>query len=305
MQIIVTGGAGFIGSNLVWELARRSPEALITVVDDFTSASFKNLSGFGGDFVAQPCESLDWERQFADAEIGLIYHLASITDTTVTDQRQMVDRNVEGFRQILRFARARAVRVVYASSAATYGLASGLMREDQPPAPANVYGFSKMIMDNLARAAVQGGLSVAGLRYFNVYGPREAHKGKMASMIYQLHRQMQSGQRPRVFFDGQQRRDFVYVGDVVEGTLKAGASSACGAFNIGSSVAASFNELIACLNQTMGTDLAPEYFDNPYGEFYQTHTEAELTKSRQELGYAPRFMLQDGVNDYVNWLKAN
>jgi ADP-L-glycero-D-manno-heptose 6-epimerase len=123
-------------------------------------------------------------------------------------------------------------------------------------------------------------------------------------MIYQLYCQMQKGQRPRVFIDGEQKRDFVYVADVVEGTLQAGASSASGAFNIGSGMASSFNELIACLNQAMGTALAPEYFDNPYGDFYQTHTEAELTKSRHDIGYSPRFMLQAGISDYVNWLRA-
>lgn len=305
MRIIVTGGAGFIGSNLVWELARRQPEAQLTVVDDFTSASFKNLSGFGGDFIAQPCEAIDWQQRFGSAEIGLVYHLASITDTTVTDQREMVERNVEGFRQLLEFARSRGIRLVYASSAATYGLAAGVMREDQPPAPANVYGFSKMILDNLAREAIAAGASVAGLRYFNVYGPREAHKGKMASMIYQLYCQMHAGQRPRVFFAGEQRRDFVYVADVVEGTLQAGASSACGAFNIGSGVAANFNELIGCLNRAMGTSLEPEYFDNPYGDFYQTHTEADLTASRKGLGYEPRYALQEGVNAYVDWLRQS
>ena len=138
------------------------------VVDDFSSASFKNLAGFEGDVVARPCEELDWHSAFASGSVEQIYHLASITDTTVRDQRLMLERNVEGFRRVLEFARQRAVPVVYASSGATYGQRNGLMSEDMTPDPANVYGFSKAILDNLARDAASEGLKVSGVRYFNV-----------------------------------------------------------------------------------------------------------------------------------------
>ncbi len=304
MRIIVTGGAGFIGSNLVWQLCEQVEPSSICVVDDFSSASFRNLSGFGGDVVAVGCEELDWDWQFGGDEVSHVYHLASITDTTVSDEREMIERNVEGFRQVLRFARGRGSRVVYASSGATYGQVDGVMREDQPPAPANVYGFSKTVLDNLARAAAADGLPVLGVRYFNVYGPREAHKGKMASMIYQLWRQMSRGQRPRVFRDGRHRRDFVYVRDAVDATLRAGRCDASGVCNVGSGTAFSFNEVIEQLNRALGTALEPEYIDNPYEEFYQHHTEADLTRAREVLGYQPRWMPAEGIADYVAWLAA-
>lgn len=303
MQIIVTGGAGFIGSRLVAALEAKASENRITVIDDFSSGDFRNLRHFRGDIIARPCEELDWEEHFGREEIVSIYHLASITDTTVMDQRQMVERNVESIRRILRFSQSRGFPVVYASSAATYGQADGLMRIDQQPAPANVYGFSKMMLDNLGDEYRELGMRVSGVRYFNVYGPHEAHKGRMASMIYQLYLQMKSGQRPRVFRNGQHLRDFVYVDDVVNGTILA-ASAKSGLYNLGSGVARSFNDIIRILNECLGTSLEPEYIDNPFEEFYQNHTQADLSESTEHLEYVPGFSLEQGIKAYVNWLTA-
>jgi ADP-L-glycero-D-manno-heptose 6-epimerase len=304
VHVIVTGGAGFIGSQLVAALAENDPTDELTVVDDLSSGDFRNLRGFRGDVVARACDELDWQEHFGRREVECIYHLASITDTTVSDQRQMVERNVEGFRSVLRFAQGRGLPVVYASSAATYGQADGLMSEDQSPAPANVYGFSKCILDNLAAQAARGGVPVAGARYFNVYGPGEAHKGKMASMVHQLYRQMKAGQRPKVFEHGQQQRDFVYVKDAVAGTMAAGQARASGVFNIGSGTATSFNEVIALLNGALRTALEPEYIANPYADFFQVHTEADLTRSRETLGYEPQWLPEQGIADYVQWLES-
>jgi ADP-L-glycero-D-manno-heptose 6-epimerase len=305
MHVIVTGGAGFIGSQLVAALAAGDPPAQLTVIDDFSSGHFRNLRGYRGDVIAEPCEKVDWKNSFGKRDIACIYHLASITDTTVMNQRRMIERNVEGFRSVLRFASSRGVPVVYASSAATYGQVDGLMQEDQGAAPANVYGFSKAILDNLAVQATQAGSQVVGLRYFNVYGPHEAHKGKMASMVYQLYKQISAGERPRVFRHGEQLRDFVYVKDVVAGTLLAGQLRSPGIYNLGSGKAASFNEIISWLQASLGTSLETDYIDNPYSSFYQNHTEADLTKSRSELGYEPQWIGEKGVADYVRWLQES
>jgi ADP-L-glycero-D-manno-heptose 6-epimerase len=305
MHFIVTGGAGFIGSNLVAALALQDPQAEIVVVDDFSSASYHNLVPFAGDVLAASCEELDWTRAFGGTKIDCLFHLASITDTTFYNERDMIYRNVEGLRNVLRFALPRGIRVVYASSAATYGKAQGLTREDYPPRPVNVYGFSKMVLDNLARQAwAEAAQPVVGLRYYNVYGPREAHKDPMASMIYQLWRQMKGGQRPRVFKHGQQRRDFVYVKDAVTGTLLAGRARKHGIYNIGSGEAASFNEVIAHLNAALGSSLEAEYIDNPYEAQYQNYTQADLSRAEAELGYAPRWAPARGIADYVAWLEG-
>src|SRR5205814_8712065 len=148
-SILVAGGAGFIGSNLVLTLQERMPDARLTVIDDFRSGDFKNLAGYKGDFVAQNLATLDWQQQFGDEKFDAIFHLASITDTTVHNQFRQTHDNVESFRRLLNFARPDQSRVVYASSASTYGAVKGASSEASSAAPANIYAFSKVIMDNI------------------------------------------------------------------------------------------------------------------------------------------------------------
>ncbi len=305
-RFIITGGAGFIGSNLTLALQEKFPDEHLTVIDDFRSGDFKNLTGYRGDFVAENLANLDWREKFGDpatAGFDAIFHLASITDTTLHDQFVQVHDNVESFRRLLNFARPTRTRVIYASSAATYGPAIEASVESNGAAPANVYAFSKVIMDNIARraAAEAPDWIIIGLRYFNVYGPREAHKGVPASMIYHLAQQMNAGQRPRIFKHGEQKRDFVYVKDIVEGTMRALETQTSGIYNVGSGHARSFNELVDVLNKCLGTNFQPDYFDNPHAH-YQNFTEADLTSAHSALGYQPRFSLEEGVNDYMQWL---
>jgi ADP-L-glycero-D-manno-heptose 6-epimerase len=225
---------------------------------------------------------------------------------------------------LLRFARPNKTRVVYASSAATYGNVTEATTEETGAAPSNVYAFSKAIMDNLARRAtaeaddwkvVSSDLAapgefdvqraddwiIVGLRFFNVYGPREAHKGVPASMIYHLSRQMVAGQRPRIFKFGEQQRDFVYVKDIVQGCLRAFQAKQSGIYNLGSGRARSFNDLVQILNTSLGTGFEPEYIENPHAH-YQNFTQADLTNARKELGYEPQFSFEEGVADYMKWL---
>ena len=302
-NLLVTGGAGFIGSNLTLALQEKFPDARLTVIDDFRSGDFKNLAGYRGDFVAQNLATFDWRGQFDDEEFDAIFHLASITDTTNHDQFVQVYDNVESFRRILNFARPTKTRIIYASSAATYGPATEASVESNGAAPANVYAFSKVIMDNIARraSAESPDWIIIGLRYFNVYGPREAHKGVPASMVYHLSRQMKAGQRPRIFKHGEQKRDFVYVKDAVKGSILALEATESGIYNLGSGQARSFNELVDVLNRCLGTNFQPDYIDNPHAH-YQDFTEADLNSARSALVYAPQFSLEAGVNDYMQWL---
>jgi ADP-L-glycero-D-manno-heptose 6-epimerase len=299
-HIVVTGGAGFIGSNLVHELARRYPEALLTVVDDFRSGSFKNLEGYKGDVIAADLARFDAKHYFGGSKIDLVFHLASITDTTDHDQFRQVHDNVESWRNLLTYFEGRKARLVYASSAATYGIAAGINHVDQPPKPANVYAFSKVQLDNLARrwALENPRQIVVGLRYFNVYGPREEHKGAAASMILQLARQMRGGQAPRIFKHGEQLRDFVYVKDIVNCTILAARARKSGIYNAGSGVPRSFNDIVENLNRVLNTGHAADYIDNPHAH-YQPHTEADLTETTRALRYKPKYTLETGIDDYL------
>ena len=302
-QIVITGGAGFIGSNLTLTLQEKFPSARLTVIDDFRSGDFKNLAGYRGDFVAQDLAKLDWQGQFREEKFDAIFHLASITDTTNHDQFEQVHDNVESFRRILNFARPTKTRIIFASSASIYGAAKEASVESNGAAPANVYAFSKAIMDNIAvrEAGQNPDWIIVGLRYFNVYGPREAHKGVPSSMVYHLSRQMKAGQRPRIFKHGEQQRDFVYVKDVVDGSIRALEAKQSGIYNLGSGKARSFNDLVDILNKSLGTNLQPDYLDNPHAH-YQNFTQADLTNARSGLGYEPRFSLEEGVRDYMKLL---
>ena len=182
-KYLVTGGAGFIGSNIAKTLEAQGHE--VTVMDDFSKdRHFKNLIGFKGDVIAADCFTFMPRDMYFDA----IFHEAAITDTTVMDQKAMMEQNVEAFKNVLTFAAENEIKkVIYASSAATYGNGPVPNVETQPTHPENVYGFSKVIMDNVARqfAADNRDMTIIGLRYFNVYGPGEYFKGKMASMVFQ------------------------------------------------------------------------------------------------------------------------
>ena len=299
MKVVVTGGAGFIGSNLAKTLEEEF-NAKVIIVDDFSSGSFKNLVGFKGDIVTADIRASDWWDRVGGVDV--IFHQAAITDTTVMDQKKMMEVNVEGFRSVLNYAlKYKIKRIIYASSAAVYGNLPSPMKEDMIPAPQNIYGFSKAIMDNVARIFYEenSDYKVIGLRYFNVYGAGEEHKGKSASMIYQLYLQMKENKRPRVFKYGEQMRDFVYVKDVVDANINAMECEMSGVYNVGSGQAQSFNYVIECLNKVLKKNLEPEYFDNPYS-FYQNKTEADLRRSKSILNYKPSYSLYDGIMDYVN-----
>ncbi len=306
MRILITGGAGFIGSNVAFALQERYPQASLYVLDDFSSGHFKNLIGFKGQVItADIKERGTWEELRYRFAFDVIFHKAAITDTTVSDQYLMMRTNADSFRYILELALEWGAKVIYASSAGVYGNTPAPMREDTGLEPENVYGFSKLSMDYIAQEYTQRypELKVIGFRYFNVYGRGESYKGKTASMIYQLYLQMKAGKRPRLFKWGEQRRDFVYIEDVVQANLLALEKDVSGIFNIGTGEARSFNEIVEILNRELSTNYEPDYFDCPY-EFYQEFTQADISRAKVELGYGPQFSLEEGIKDYIRHLEG-
>ncbi len=303
MKILVTGGAGFIGSNLTIELQKRFPSADITVLDNLSSGSVDNLKTFRGKQIHGNVEDENLIESLIGKGFDSIYHLAAITDTTISDSGRMMRVNVDGFKNILRIAEHENAHVAYASSAGVYGNGSVPMKESQTLSPLNAYALSKVRMDEIAASAAKP-LAV-GLRYFNVYGPGESNKGKSASMIWQLAQKIKKGNQPRIFKYGEQVRDHIYVKDVVCATITAMEALNKNKFknnfavNIGTGKAVTFNRIIEILNEVLHADFKPEYFDNPYS-FYQNNTQADTTLTAETLGFKAKYTIEDGIKDYLD-----
>lgn len=291
MRALVTGGTGFVGSNLVRRLDSMGWEVLYTGQEGENTVPGTHV---GYHFDAVPWSDL--------GPVDVVFHQAAITDTLVTDWDEMMQTNlVQSIRLCSNAAYAGVRTFVYASSCATYGDVPPPFREYCQARPLNVYGQSKLLLDEVIRPVAEGvdGLSVVGLRYSNVYGPGENHKGHMASMVFQLARQIRRGERPRLFEFGEQRRDFVYVDDVVDANLLAAHLGSSGVYNCGSGIARSFTDLLAILQKELGTAAEVEYVKNPKAVAYQSFTECDMSLAKARLGHEPRVSLEEGIRRYV------
>jgi len=334
---VVTGGAGFVGSNLCCALAaraaRRAEEIDLIVIDDFRSGSFANLveaferegdERFRGEVVAGSVGEIDWESLIDARSPRAVFHLGAITDTTVSDEREMLEVNTETFGPMLEACVEASVPLVYASSAATYG--SPPQADARVPfplgaagAPNNVYGFSKWLMEcehrrvlGDARDAGKPFPHVVGLRYFNVFGPGESRKHHMASMVHQLATQILDGGRPRIFTDGEQARDQIPVMDVVACTMAAAGidndhAVVPGVYNLGSGRATTYNEIVEAIRSPLGmseADRPTEYFDMPahVRTFYQDYTCADMSETERGLGWTPSVDPLAAMGDYAQYL---
>ena len=302
--ILITGGAGFVGSNIAFHIQENYPDARIVIFDAFVLGHFKNLTGFRGELISGDIGNKEDLNRLRDYQFDFIFHEAAISDTTVMDQKLVTHINTNAFKDILDFAIEQKANIVYASSAGTYGNSPAPNRVGEGEIPENVYGFSKLMMDHVAYEYMKKHteISIVGLRYFNVYGPREVYKGTTASMILQLGLQILShektGKLPKLFKWGEQKRDFVYIEDVVQANILGAVSKKSGVFNVGFGKARMFNEVLGNLHKELDIYTEIEYIDNPYS-FYQNHTEADIAPTKEILGYSPNFSLEEGIKAYV------
>jgi ADP-L-glycero-D-manno-heptose 6-epimerase len=292
MRVLVTGGTGFIGSNIVQALLKEGHEVLITGHD-----AEQKIPGFDGKYLQTGLLGIDWD---AIGEIDVLFHQAAINETTLKDRVEMMRHNLEASKTLFGHVVAKGcTRIVYASSTAGYGDAPAPYKEDGPMNPLNPYGESKKLLDEYAMefAEKHPDVIVVGLRYCNVYGPGEQHKGKRASIIRQLAQQM-THCNPRVFKYGEQKRDYIYVKDVVLANLLAAKAPKSCVVNCGGGTATTFNQLIAIINYVLGTERKPEYIDNPYEAMYQNHTECDMSAAKEKIGFIPKYDLRAGIKDY-------
>ncbi len=330
MYTIVTGAAGFIGSNLVKALNERGVNRIIAV-DNLTRADkFRNLVD---------CEIVDYldkkefiERLLAgqfDGRVDAVFHEGACSDTMESDGRYMMENNFRYSISMLDWCIDQRVQFLYASSAATYGGSSEFREERAFEAPLNVYGYSKFLFDQIVRQRLPEAASqIVGFRYFNVYGPRESHKGRMASVAFHHYNQFRSAYKVKLFegcdgyANGAQKRDFVYVGDVSKVNLFfLDHPEKSGIFNLGTGRAQSFNELaVANVNSCRALAGEPnqsleELLQQGFIEYipfpdalrgkYQSFTQADLAKLRQAGYDAPFASVEEGVAHYVEWLNKH
>jgi ADP-L-glycero-D-manno-heptose 6-epimerase len=325
MYYIVTGAAGFIGSNLVKALNERGVSDIIAVDNLTLGDKFRNLAD---------CEIADYLDKDAFAEalaagefdgaVEAILHQGACSDTLQSDGRYMMENNYRYSLALLDFCLEQSVPLLYASSASVYGAGRVFRESRQYETPLNVYGYSKFLFDQVVRrrlAETDFAAQVAGLRYFNVYGPREAHKGRMASVAFHFFNQYRSEGKVRLFegcdgyADGEQRRDFVFIDDVIEVNLYFLDKGISGIYNVGTGRAQSFNDVAvatvnACRQLRGETPLTlaqmrhlgiVEYvaFPEALKGKYQSYTEADISRLR-EAGYtAPFATVEEGILRYV------
>lgn len=312
-MIIVTGGAGFIGSNLVRGLNKIGREDIL-VVDDLTDGrKFRNIVD---------CQIMDyWDIEQLESAIAghvsfvqpvdVILHQGACSVTTEWNGQYMMQNNYEYSKQLLHYCLDHTIPFIYASSGSVYGINENFQETRENEHPVNIYGYSKYLFDNYVRLfALNSGSQVAGLRYFNVYGPGEEHKNSMASVVYHFNKQLLTTGKVKLFkgsgrfSDGEQRRDFIYVDDVIAVNLwLMQQKNVSGIYNVGTGKSRSFNEVAKSVIDWHGQGEI-EYIDFPehLKNCYQSFTEADIS-ALIKAGYKNNpTTLETGIKIYLDWL---
>ncbi len=301
---IVTGAAGFVGSNVVRALNARGVSEILAVDDLSQGDKFLNLRDCSIADYMDRTEFREFVRRGAPGvKPTAVLHQGACADTTESDGRYMLDNNYTYSKELLHWAVDRKAPFVYASSASVYGSSRQCAETPEFENPLNVYAYSKLLFDQYVRRLPPPPSAVVGLRYFNVYGPREGQKGRMASMVWQLLRQLETTGEARLFEgtdgygDGEQRRDFVYVGDAVEVNLFfAGGPPLVGVFNVGTGVSRSFNDIARVVIERLGRGRI-RYVPMPESlrAKYQSFTQSDIGRLRRAGYDRPFTTLEDGI----------
>ncbi|MBT8378002.1 MAG: ADP-glyceromanno-heptose 6-epimerase [Ignavibacteria bacterium] len=317
-MIVVTGGAGFIGSAIVWRLNQLGENKIIIVDELGKDEKWKNLVGLSFEDFIHKDEfiTLVLEDELP-IKIKTVIHMGANSSTTEKDADHLLFNNYEYTKELAKYSIKKDIRFIYASSAATYGDGSlGFNDEEnklETLQPLNMYGYSKQLFDLYAK---RNGLldKIVGLKYFNVFGPNEYHKNDMRSVVHKAFEQVRDTGKVKLFKslnpeykDGEQMRDFIYINDAVDMTLYfLDKKNNNGIYNVGSGKARTWNDLVAALFKAMNEPLNIEYIDLPehLKDKYQYFTEAKIDKIKNA-GYSKALnSLEDNVNDYVNILRG-
>jgi UDP-glucose 4-epimerase len=302
MKYLVTGGAGFIGCNIALWLRKEGHQVI--VIDDLSLGMRENLGAIQlerGDVRDRPF--VDWIASDVDG----IFHEAAKSSAPMfySDPRDGLDININGFTNVLEAARKYDLPVVYATTSSLYSRCPIPHSESQKVVPGSFYELSMFTREKIAKLYAElYGLHLVGLRYFSVYGPHEQHKGKYANNISQFLWDIAKGNRPVLFGDGSQTRDFTYVDDVVEANILAMRSRLDNEIiNVGTGVSHSFNSIVEKLNSAMGTTIAPRYTPNKLKN-YVAHTLADTAKAERLLNFKAKTSVDEGIKRIVRYYSS-
>jgi len=300
MHIVITGGAGFIGSNLTESLCRSNE---ITVIDNLHSGNKANLTkSFLNDVKFHHCSCMNIGSLDLD-EVDLIFHLGMPSSSPMYKASPyLVGDAISSTLGVFEYARDHDVgRVVYASSSSLYNGLPSPQNEQMPVEVTDYYTEARLCVERIARLyTVLHGVKSVGLRFFSVYGPHEEYKGKYANIVTQFLWDMQKGIQPVIYGDGNQRRDFIYVNDIVKAFKTFSFSNTtCDIFNVGTGVSYSFNNVVDILNEKLKTDIVPKYIEMPMKN-YVSITQSDTTKADSK-EYTPDYTLESGIDELIKY----
>lgn len=301
MKILITGGLGFIGSNLAKTLIKKGHE--VSVIDNLLLGKPENVSNIKDKIqviIGDVNKRNDLEKA---GKPDIIFHFAASSSSPMfqEDLKGCYRNNIEGFINVLEFARdSKTKKVIYASTSSIYGNNQTPLREDDKVIPPNYYSVTKLDTEYTAHIFSKANdLECIGFRFMSVYGPGEKSKGKFANLASQFLWEMQEGKSPVLYGDGEQRRDFTYVEDIVQANILAMETEkkfGSTIFNIGENKDLSLLELVGIINKVLKTDIKPEFIPNPVKSGYIYTQLGDLTKINKELGYEPKVSLEEGLS---------
>jgi UDP-glucose 4-epimerase len=300
LSVLVTGGAGFIGSNLVEDLLASGKKVI--VLDNMDTGSTSNLKDLGGNLEIIEASCVDACKFNLKPEA--IYHLGIPSSSPMYKKNPLlVGEAINGTIAVFELARIAGCKVVYASSSSLYSGLTPPHREDMTIQVTDYYTEARLAIERIAELYKRlFDVPSAGMRFFSVYGPKEKAKKQYANMVSQFFWEMIEGKSPVIYGDGTQTRDFTYVKDVVRALRLAMSSDYHGILNVGTGVAYSFNDVIDLINQGIGSEIKPKYVDNPIKN-YVSHTLADTSKTQEILGFEARCTLNDGIRSLIEFME--
>ena len=299
MKYLVTGGAGFIGSNMTEDLVSEGHE--VVVVDNLSTGDIKNLSAVKDKikFIEAPSMSV-LELDDLNNLDGIYHYGIPSTTQLYRDNRLLVGEAVNEFTKILELAKREKCKLIYASSSSVYNGNKPPFKEDMPVLIKDFYTETRYLMERMAKLYYDFyEVESIGFRFFSVYGPHEEAKKTFANLISQFMWDLKAGRQPLLYGDGSQTRDFTFVGDINNGfRLGMKSNLECDVFNLGTGSCYSLNELVDILNEILGTDIKPTYQENPLQNYVQ-ETLADTSKAKEKLGFEAKIVLRDGIRKIV------